>query len=150
MTRHTQGLTLVEVIVALAMLAILGTAAVTAYLSTMQGNQSAALSSRASQLIAAVTAQVNQHAITLTAGTSEVRFYTPTNFTAPVSGPTSGSICTIPAGSQNYCVIVSNTTTYNPLQGSATVLSSPAELYTIRACWRNRGEVTCAEADTIY
>ncbi len=150
MNHPDQGLTLVEVIVALAMLAILSTAAVTAYLSSMQGNQAAALSTRATQLIAAITAQVNQHAITLDSGSSELRFYTPTNFTAPVSAPTSGSTCTLPANSQNYCVIVSNTTQYNPVQGSTSVLSSPAELYTIRACWRNRGAISCAEADTIY
>ncbi len=150
MTRPDQGLTVIEVLVALSLLAVLGTAAVATYVSTLRVNQSAALSSRASQLIAAVTAQVNQHAITVPAGTSEVRFYTPTNFTAPVGAATAGSTCTLPEGSRNYCVIVSNTTAYNPLQGSTTVLSSPAELYTIRACWRNQGGVACAEADTIY
>lgn len=150
MNRHVQGLTLVEVIVALAMLAVLATAAVTAYLSSLQGNQAAALSTRGSQLIASLTAQVNQHAITLASGASETRMYTATNFTTPVSGPVAGSTCSLPAGSSNYCVVISNAAQYNPVQGSTTVLSTPAERYTIRACWRNRGATSCAEADTLY
>jgi len=150
MTRSDQGLTLVEVIVALAMLAVLSTAAVTAYLSSIQGNQVAAMSTRASQLIAGLTAQVNQHAITLAAGASETRTYSPTNFTTPISGPVAGATCSLPAGSRNYCVVITNAAQYNPVQSGATVLSTPAERYTIRACWRNRGATSCAEADTLY
>lgn len=150
MTRHDQGLTLVEVIVALAMLAVLSTAAVTAYLSSIQGNQAAAMSSRASQLIAGLTAQVNQHTITLASGTSETRTYSQTNFTTPIAGPVAGSTCALAAGSRNYCVVITNAAQYNPVQGSATVLSTPAERYTIRACWLNRGATTCAQADTLY
>lgn len=147
---NPHGLTLIEVLVALVLLLILITAASVSYISNLQGNQTAALSTRAAQLISGLTAQVNQHTITLAQGESEVRFYTPTDFTTPVTAPVAGSTCTLPADSRNYCVIITNGAQYNPVQGSTAVLGSPADLYTIRTCWRNRGATTCAEADTIY
>ncbi|MDR6218968.1 prepilin-type N-terminal cleavage/methylation domain-containing protein [Deinococcus soli (ex Cha et al. 2016)] len=150
MSRFTQGLTLIEVMIALGMLALISAAALTAYLSSAQGNQAAALSTRATQLIAAVAGQVNQHALTLAVGASEVRYYSPASFTTPLSAPTSGSNCALAVDSLNYCVVISNTMQFNPTQGGVNVLSTPAELYTIRACWRKRGALTCAEADTIY
>ncbi|MFC4640135.1 PulJ/GspJ family protein [Deinococcus hohokamensis] len=144
------GLTLVELLVALSILAVVTTAAMTAYVSTLQGNQAAGLRTRASQLLTAVGAQITQHALTLAPGTSTVQLYAPNSVTTALSSPPANCATYLQSATANYCVTISNGGQFNPASSVGSLLATPAEVYTIRACWHERGAVRCAEANTIY
>ena len=152
MRQTTEGLTIVELMVALSILAVVTATAMTAYLSTLQGNQAAGLRTRSSQVLSAVSARVTQHAISLDDGASEIFIYDANNTSTPLNLSSPPTSCSgyLSDNSTHYCVTVRNGASFNPIVGSNALLSTPADLYTIRACWQEKGSVNCAEAKTIY
>ncbi|QLG13564.1 type II secretion system protein (plasmid) [Deinococcus sp. D7000] len=158
MRRHQTeaGLTIVELLIALSILAVVLAVTMTAYLTSLSTNQGASLRSRAAPLLTAVSGRIASHALTVPKGVSGVEVYAPGNVTTPLSLapalPATSTACAtyLKQATPNSCVTISNTATFNPSQDGDSLLDTPMDLYTTTVCWRKSGEVTCASSTTPY
>lgn len=150
MRNHTQGLTILEVAVSLALLAIISSVMIGGYLGSYKGNFTAQQTTYASQLLNSLTSRVSQHVITLASGASQIMVFNSSSTSVPTSDTPTNCTTYLLSAKNNFCVTISNSSSFNPTSSNGTaLLSSPADLYTIQACWYER-EVKCAQASTIY
>lgn len=146
------GLTIVELLIALSILAVILAVTMTSYLTSLSANQGASLRSRAAPLLTAVSGRVASHALSVPSGASVVQVYAPGNVNVPLTVTPAPTACAtyLKQDTPNSCVTVSNTATFNPQQGGEDVLDAPMDLYTATVCWRKGGEVSCASSTTPY
>lgn len=152
--KSTCGLTLTEVLISLALLAVVSAVLSTSFVSVMQTNSKANSRVRASQLLTAIAEQVSQHKIVVSDSSSIYYAYLPTSTTVAVATGNPISECSTylssTEGRGNFCVKVSNAETFNPSNAGVYLLSSPARLYTVQVNWKD-GEVNrTLETKSIY
>lgn len=153
--RRLAGFTLIEVMVALAILLIVIAAAVGVYVTGFRSNSKAQLSTEGSQVLAGLAGEVTQHQISLADGASQVIVYKQGPSPTPDTSLTPTSCSSfLKTDHQHLCATVTNQDAFNPTvtSGSTTtaLLSTPMRHYNIQVCWSIQGGVSCAEANTIY
>lgn len=150
---RTLGFTLVEVVMALAILLIVLGAAVGVYATGFRSNSRAMLSTEASQVLAGIGAQITQHQIDVAAGSSTIIVY--------AQGPSPQAVTVSPAPTscdsylqtdrKHLCATVTNVDAFDPTTaGGTSLLANPMRHYNIRVCWAIQGGKSCADANTLY
>lgn len=150
--RRLAGFTLIEVMVALAILLIVIAAAVGVYVTGFRSNSHAMLSTEASQVLAGLGAQVTQHQINVANGASTVIVY--------AQGPSPQAVAVSPAPTscssylqndhQHLCATVTNVDAFDPTISGTSLLATPLRHYNIKVCWTIQGGTSCAEANTLF
>lgn len=151
--RRLAGFTLIEVMVALAILLIVIAAVVGVYVTGFRSNSRAMLSTEASQVLAGLAAQVTQHQIDVADGASTVIVYAQGPSPQPVTLSPAPTSCSsyLQSDHQHLCATVTNVDAFDPVTGSGTsLLSSPMRHYSIKVCWAIQGGTSCADANTLY
>lgn len=154
MRRANAGMTLVEVIVSLTLLAVLTAVLSTTFVSSLRTNADAASQTTASQFLSAVAEKVAQHDLIVNVGETKYYAYASTSTTTTLTPTTPITSCEAylasTEGRGNICVKVSNTETFNPTVSGASLLSSDARLYTVQVNWMDRGVSRSLETKSIY
>ncbi len=151
--RRTTGFTLIEVMVALAILLVVISAAAGVYLTGFRSNAQTQLTTQASQVLAGLSGQITQHQISLAAGASTIIVYD--------QGPSPQQITVTPAPAScssflandhtHLCATIRNVDAFDPKSaGGVTLLANAMRHYNIQVCWPIRGGTHCAEANTLY
>lgn len=146
-----QGFTIIEVLIALAVLMIVTAAAVGVYVTGFRSNSKAALSTQAGQVLAGLGAQITQHQITLADGASKVIVYDQGPSPQPTSLTPSSCSSFLQSDNQHFCATVTNADAFDPTTSAgASLLATPMRHYEVRVCWAIQGGNSCAEANTLY
>lgn len=149
---NRRGLTIVEVLVALVILMIVIAAVAGVFTSSFRANSKALYVTQASQVLSGLAAQVTQHQISLSGGSSQVVVYDPGPSPQPDGNLTpTDCVAFVQTDHQHFCATVTNSGSFNPqVSGGASLLSQSMSTYGIEVCWTMGGGNSCADADTIY
>lgn len=149
MRSNMQGLTLVEVLVALGILAIIGSVIVSAFLSSLTGNNNSRKRTYAAQLLNTASARVTQHSLTVSSGETTYLAFNASSTSTALSATVTNCTEYLNVNASNYCVSASNNGTFNPTLNSVALLTTPQEVYSLKACWKE-SEVKCLETKALY
>lgn len=153
--RRLAGFTLIEVMVALAILLIVIAASVGIYVTGFRSNGKAQLSTEGSQVVAGLAGQVTQHQISLADGASQIIVYKQGPSPTPDTSLTPTSCSSfLQTDRSHLCATVTNQDAFDPTvtvsSTTTSLLAKPMRHYHIKVCWSAQGGVDCAEADTLY
>ncbi len=145
---RSSGLTLVEVLVAVAVLAIVLVSITAPFIFNLQSASNASLHTQASQILSTLTAQIEQQQILLAPSSSQVFLYTPHTTVLSSGSPPSSCSSYLSGGDHpdQFCGTATNQGDYNP----SSLLSTPMNSYYVAVCWSSRGGgEACVHATTL-
>lgn len=148
-----RGFTIVEVVVALAILMIVIAAVAGVYVSGFHSNNKALMSTQASQVLSGLAAQITQHQISLDSDSApDIVVYSQGPSPQPVTVDPAPTECSefLQTDHQHFCATVTNTGSFDPQVSGGSLLSQAMSHYHIHVCWTIGGGMSCADADTLY
>jgi len=152
-TARERGFTLVEVMVALAVLLVVTSAAVGVYVTGFRSDSKTMLSTEGSQVLAGIGAQITQHQLDVADGSSQLIIYAQGPSPQPVTVSPAPTSCNsyLQTDHQHLCATVTNLDDFDPTTSSgSSLLANPMRHYSIQVCWTIQGGKSCADANTLY
>jgi|GEM_PF-6613596 type II secretory pathway pseudopilin PulG len=145
---RSQGLTLIEVLLAVLILLFVSLAVFGVFTGGFRGNAVSQEAVQASEVLSTLTAQIAQHTIGGGNFTQAIYVYQPGPSPTPLSPNPPPSSCSsfLQQHPGDYCATVTN-------EGNVTLASGlQQQLYEVQACWKTlaTGGMSCEDATTFF
>lgn len=152
--RTEAGFTVVEMLVALALLTIVVTAFSMTMMANLKANSSSGQRTAGARVLPAVSGQLEQQLASIPQGETWPFVYQVGDSLQRMSPPADLTNCQTYLASITetniVCSLVRNSSNFNPSTPDGPLLGlTPARIYDITICWKDRGEVKCSAAKTI-